>query len=192
MGKSKALPEINASSMADIAFLLLIFFLVTVTMDVDTGITRKLPPPVVDNETVDFNQRNIFEILVNSQNMLMVEGKAGNLETLKDETKHFFLNPNNEDDLPEKKLEQIDLIGEVYVSKGVVSLKNDRGTSYEMYIKVQNELTRAFQEMRDELSVEKFGTKFNNLTDLAKQEAVQAVIPMAISEAEPEDIGKTK
>jgi biopolymer transport protein ExbD len=192
MGKSKELPEINASSMADIAFLLLIFFLVTVTMDVDTGITRKLPPPVEDNSTVDFNQRNIFEILVNSQNMLMVEGKAGNLESLKDETKHFFLNPNNEEDLPEKKLEQIDLMGDVYVSKGVVSLKNDRGTSYEMYIKVQNELTRAFQEMRDELSMEKFGTKFNNLTDPAKQEAVQAVIPMAISEAEPEDIGKTK
>jgi biopolymer transport protein ExbD len=192
MGKSKALPEINASSMADIAFLLLIFFLVTVTMDVDTGITRKLPPPVEDNSTVDFNQRNIFEILVNSQNMLLVEGKPGNLETLKDETKHFFLNPNNEADLPEKKLEQIDLIGDVYVSKGVVSLKNDRGTSYEMYIKVQNELTRAFQEMRDELAVEKFGTKFNNLTDPAKQEAVQAVIPMAISEAEPEDVGKTK
>lgn len=192
MGKKKALPEINASSMADIAFLLLIFFLVTVTMDVDTGITRKLPPPVEDNSTVDFNQRNIFEILVNSQNMLLVEGKPGNLETLKDETKHFFLNPNNEADLPEKKLEQIDLIGDVYVSKGVVSLKNDRGTSYEMYIKVQNELTRAFQEMRDELSVERFGTKFNNLTDPAKQEAVQAVIPMAISEAEPEDVGKTK
>jgi len=192
MGKKKALPEINASSMADIAFLLLIFFLVTVTMDVDTGITRKLPPPVEDNSTVDFNQRNIFEILVNSQNMLLVEGKPGNLETLKDETKHFFLNPNNEADLPEKKLEQIDLIGDVYVSKGVVSLKNDRGTSYEMYIKVQNELTRAFQEMRDELAIEKFGTKFNNLTDPAKQEAVQAVIPIAISEAEPEDIGKTK
>jgi len=190
MGKSKELPEINASSMADIAFLLLIFFLVTVTMDVDTGITRKLPPPVEDNSTVDFNQRNIFEILVNSQNMLLVEGKPGNLETLKDETKHFFLNPNNEADLPEKKLEQIDLIGDVYVSKGVVSLKNDRGTSYEMYIKVQNELTRAFQEMRDELAIEKFGTKFSNLTDPAKQEAVQAVIPIAISEAEPEDIGK--
>jgi biopolymer transport protein ExbD len=192
MGKKKALPEINASSMADIAFLLLIFFLVTVTMDVDTGITRKLPPPVEDNSTVDFNQRNIFEILVNSQNMLLVEGKPGNLETLKDETKHFFLNPNDEADLPEKKLEQIDLMGDVYVSKGVVSLKNDRGTSYEMYIKVQNELTRAFQEMRDELSIDKFGTKFTNLTDPAKQEAVQAVIPIAISEAEPEDIGKTK
>ncbi len=192
MRKQRGIPEINAGSMADIAFLLLIFFLVTVTMDVDTGITRKLPPPVEDDTKVDFNQRNIFEVLVNSANMLRVEGKEGNLATLKDETKNFFLNPTNDINLPEKKLEQIDQIGEVYVSKGVVSLKNDRGTSYEMYIKVQNELTRAFQEMRDELSVEKFGVKFGDLKDPAKQEAVQAVIPIAISEAEPEDVGINK
>jgi hypothetical protein len=74
----------------------------------------------------------------------------------------------------------------------VISLKNDRGTSYEMYIKVQNELTKAFQEMRDELAVEEFGVRYDKLVDPQKQEAVQAVIPMAISEAEPEDIGKTK
>ena len=124
--------------------------------------------------------------------MLMVEGKEGNLATLKDETKEFFLNPSNDPNLPEKKLERVDLLGDVYVSKGVISLKNDRGTSYEMYIKVQNELTKAFQEMRDELSVEEFGVKYDKLVDPQKQEAVQAVIPMAISEAEPEDIGKTK
>lgn len=185
-------PEINAGSMADIAFLLLIFFLVTVTMDVDTGITRKLPPPVENEEDIEIRQRNIFEILVNSANMLLVEGKEGNLSTLKDETKDFFLNPTNNENMAEKELKQIPLVGEVYVSKGVVSLKNDRGTSYEMYIKVQNELTRAFQEMRDELSVDKFGVKYDKLIDPAKQEAIQAVIPMAISEAEPEDIGKTK
>jgi biopolymer transport protein ExbD len=191
MRKKNKVPEINAASMADIAFLLLIFFLVTVTMDVDTGITRKLPPPVEDNSTVDFNQRNIFEILVNSQNMLLVEGKEGNLLTLKEETKEFFLNTNNDPNLPEKKLEHVDLIGDVYISKGVISLKNDRGTSYEIYIKVQNELTRAFQEMRDELSIQQFGTKFSNLNE-QKQDAIQAVIPMAISEAEPEDVGGIK
>jgi biopolymer transport protein ExbD len=188
MRNKKEIPEINAGSMADIAFLLLIFFLVTVTMDVDTGITRKLPPPVETDTEINFNQRNIFEVLVNSANMLLVEGKPGNLQTLKEDTKTFFLNPNNDPNLPEKKLEQINLMGDVYVSKGVISLKNDRGTSYEMYIKVQNELTRAFQEMRDELSVERFGTKYDKLS-AEKQEAVQSVIPMAISEAEPENVG---
>ena len=123
--------------------------------------------------------------------MLLVEGKEGNLVTLKEETKNFFLNPGNDPNLPEKKLERVDLIGDVYVSKGVISLKNDRGTSYEMYIKVQNELTRAFQEMRDELSIQQFGTKYTNLAE-AKQEAIQTVIPMAISEAEPEDVGGNK
>ncbi len=192
MRKKKEIPEINAGSMADIAFLLLIFFLVTVTMDVDTGITRKLPPPVENEQDIDINQRNIFEVLINSANMLLVEGKPGNIATLKEDAKTFFLNPNNDPNLPEKKLENVDLIGEVYISKGVISLKNDRGTSYEMYIRVQNELTKAFQEMRDEFSVEKFGVKYDKLTDTEKQEAIQAVIPMAISEAEPEDIGGTK
>jgi biopolymer transport protein ExbD len=192
MRKKREVPEINAGSMADIAFLLLIFFLVTVTMDVDTGITRKLPPPVEDDTKVDFNERNIFEVLINSANMLLVEGKRGDLATLKDEAKHFFQNPANDPNLPEKKLEQIDLLGDVYISRGVISLKNDRGTSYEMYIRVQNELTRAFQELRDELSVEKFGTKFNNLIDERKIDAIQTAIPMAISEAEPEDVGITK
>ncbi len=178
--------------MADIAFLLLIFFLVTVTMDVDTGITRKLPPPVEDDTQMDIKERNIFEVLINSANMLLVEGKEGNLATLKEETKNFFMNPTDDPNLPEKKLETIDLLGQVYVSRGVVSLKNDRGTSYEMYIRIQNELTRAFQELRDELSVEKFGVKYEDLVDPAKQEAIQAVVPIAISEAEPEDIGGTK
>jgi hypothetical protein len=147
---------------------------------------------VESNENIDINQRNIFEILVNSTNMLLVEGKEGHLATLKEETKEFFLNPNNDPNLPEKKLERVELLGDVFISKGVVSLKNDRGTSYDMYIKVQNELTRAFQEMRDELSVEKFGVKYDKLVDPAKQEAIQTVIPMAISEAEPEDVGGTK
>jgi biopolymer transport protein ExbD len=192
MRKSREVPEINAGSMADIAFLLLIFFLVTVTMDVDTGITRKLPPPVEDDTKVDQNQRNIFEVLINSANMLLVEGKRGDLTTLKDEAKRFFENSTNDLNLPEKKLENIPLLGDVYVSKGIISLKNDRGTSYEMYIKVQNELTKAFTELRDELSIDKFGTKFSNLVDEQKIDAIQNAIPIAISEAEPEDVGKTQ
>ena len=192
MGSKREIQAINAGSMADIAFLLLIFFLVTTTMDVDTGITRKLPPPVEDDTEMDIKQRNIFEVLVNSADMLLVEGRPGNLETLKDETKEFFLNVTNDPDLPEKKIEYIELLGEMEVSSGVVSLKNDRGTSYEMYIKVQNELTRAFQEMRNEMSLNRFGSRFDDLVDDAKREAIQKAIPMAISEAEPEDIGGTK
>ena len=185
----RTLPEINAGSMADIAFLLLIFFLVTTTMDVDTGITRKLPPPVEDDTDIDVKERNIFKVLVNSADRLLVEGKAGNINTLRSETKEFFMNPLNKEDLPEKNIKQIEFLGEYPVSKGIVSLKNDRGTSYAMYIRVQDELTQAFQEMRDQVSQEYFGVKFDNLIDEAKRDAIQKAIPMAISEAEPEDVG---
>jgi biopolymer transport protein ExbD len=187
---SRSTQEVNAGSMADIAFLLLIFFLVTTTMDVDTGITRKLPQPVEnDEQIVDIKERNIFKVLVNSTDQLLVEGKPGDIRSLKDDTKIFFLNPTNDPDLPEKRLETIELLGEVEISKGVISLKNDRGTSYEMYIKVQNELTKAFKEMRNEMSLFYFGVRFDQLIDPKKIQAIQKAIPIAISEAEPEDIG---
>lgn len=186
---ARSTPEVNAGSMADIAFLLLIFFLVTTTMDVDTGITRKLPPPVEDELDIDIKERNVFKVLVNSSDRLLVEDKPGDIRTLKDQAKEFFMNPTDDEDLPEKKLEVIEHLGEIYVSKGVISLKNDRGTSYNMYIKVQDELTKAFDELRDEMSVRYFGVSFDNLVDDSKREAIQTAIPMAISEAEPENIG---
>ncbi|MCD4744981.1 MAG: biopolymer transporter ExbD [Bacteroidales bacterium] len=187
---SRSLNEINAGSMADIAFLLLIFFLVTTTMDVDTGITRKLPPPLdPEQKPPDVKDRNIFNVLINSRDRLLVEGKPGNIKTLKEETKEFLANPLNKVDLPEKTLKNISLLGDVYVSKGIISLKNDRGTSYNMYIQVQNELATAIRELRDELAVEKFGMKFSKLINEDQTKAIKKAIPVAISEAEPEDIG---
>lgn len=175
--------------MADIAFLLLIFFLVTTTMDIDTGITRKLPPPVEDDTEIDIKERNIFKVLVSSSDRLMVEGEVADIRNLRDEVKNFMTNPGNRDDLPEKEMRLIENLGEVEVSRGVVSLKNDRGTSYEMYIKVQNELTAAFRELRDDMSLRIYGVKFDNLVNEDYRKAIQTAIPMAISEAEPENIG---
>jgi biopolymer transport protein ExbD len=184
-------PEINAGSMADIAFLLLIFFLVTTTMDVDTGIGRKLPPPLTgDEEPPDINERNIFTVLVNSRDRLLVEKKPGDITQLRAMAKEFLANPQNREDLPEKTLKNIPPLGNVMVSKGVISLKNDRGTSYKMYIAVQNELTAAINELRDELSMEKFGRKYGELLNEDQANAIQKAIPIAISEAEPEDIGE--
>ena len=186
---SREAPEINAGSMADIAFLLLIFFLVTTTMDVDTGITRKLPPPVEDDTEIDVKDRNIFKVLISNSDRLMVEGNVADISTLKDDVKVFMTNPGNLEDLPEKELRLIENLGEIEVSKGVVSLKNDRGTSYEMYIKVQNELATAFAELRDDVSQQFYGVKFTNLINEDHRKAVQQAVPMAISEAEPENIG---
>lgn len=182
--------EINAGSMADIAFLLLIFFLVTTTMDVDTGISRRLPPPLDPNiKPPDINQRNIFTVLVNSRDRLLVKGEPGDIRTLRERTKEFMSNPQGREDLPEIKMEDIPPLGMVRVSKGIISLKNDRGTSYQMYIAVQNELAAAINELRDELAMEKFGRKYSELIREDRIKAIQQAIPVPISEAEPEDIG---
>lgn len=186
---ARKVPEINAGSMADIAFLLLIFFLVTTKMDADSGITRRLPPPLTVIDSVKIIDRNIFVVLVNSADQLRVENKPGSIGTLRAEAKKF-LKPRayNDPRFPECKLEKIDFLGEVWKSKGVISLQNDRGTSYDMYIQVQNELAAAVRELRDELSKDKFGMKFSKLNkELAK--AIQQAIPVSISEAEPKDIG---
>ncbi len=182
--------EINAGSMADIAFLLLIFFLVATTMNVDTGISRKLPPmpdPTVDPPKV--KERNIFVVLVNKNDQLLVEGKPGDINTLREEAKIFLSNPTNDINLPEKEMIQVEGLGEAWISKGVISLQNDRGTSYDMYIQVQNELTAAVRELRDELSINKFGVKFSDLEEEDLRKAIQKAIPVAISEAEPKDVG---
>jgi biopolymer transport protein ExbD len=188
----KAAPEINAGSMADIAFLLLIFFLVTTTMDVDTGIMRKLPPPVPKDEEQpqDVKTRNVLKILLNSRNDLMVDGKRMDISLLKDKTKDFMaIHPDNPD-YPEVTTRFIEELGkDVPASKGVISLKNDRGTSYDMYIQVQNELARAFNEMKDEKSVELFGLKYVALLDKNEIKAINKIVPVRVSEAEPEDIG---
>ncbi len=186
----RATPEINAGSMADIAFLLLIFFLVTTTMDVDSGITRRLPPPVETPEDIKIKERNVLNVLVNKNDRLLVDGKPGDLRTLKDVAKRF-MTPVFPDDpkFPETELVNVPMLGDVHISKGVISLKNDRGTSYDMYIRVQNELARAFYELRDELSARRFGLKYSALTDEEQIKAINEAVPMRISEAEPENIG---
>lgn len=183
--------EINAGSMADIAFLLLIFFLVTTTMDVDSGLLTKLPPPI-DPEVPKpppIKERNVFIVLVNRNDQLLVEGEIGDIKTLRDKTKLFISNPSNNLNLSAKKSpEYIDLIGTYQISKGVISLQNDRGTSYDMYIQVQNELAAAYRELRDDLAMQKFAKKYKELSKLQKK-AIRKAIPKMVSEAEPKNVG---
>ncbi len=182
------IPEINAGSMADIAFLLLIFFLVSTTMNVDSGIQRILPPlsDAEQQQDAEVNERNIMMVMVNQRNDLLINMKEQiPLSELTARAKEFIMNPTNSSDLPEKDIVNIELIGDFPVSKGVISLQNQRPTSYEMYIKVQNELTRAFNEVKNDLSIEKFGVAFEDLKDEAQKDAINKAIPLRISEAEP-------
>lgn len=190
---AKKTPEIPSASMADIAFMLLIFFLVTTTMDTDSGITRMLPPPVppdqIDNDDIKIKERNVFVVLINKNDQLLVEGQPMQIDELKEKAKEFIENPEDDINLPEKEDPiEIPLIGNVRVSKQVISLQNDRGTSYGMYIQAQNELAKAYNELRDELALRKFGKKFDDL-DEEKQGAVKDVYPQRISEAEPKNYG---
>ena len=187
---SNKTPEVNASSMADIAFLLLIFFLVTTTMDVDTGIGRILPPPADPSvKPPDFKTRNVMNVLVNKSDRLLINGHPGNITTLKEEVKEFITPhvPNNAD-FPEVYEDNIALLGTVYRSRALISLKNSRGTSYKMYIAVQDKLAQAFIELRDELSMKKFARHYDDLDEDSKK-AINKAIPARVSEAEPDNIG---
>ncbi|MDZ7742240.1 MAG: biopolymer transporter ExbD [Bacteroidota bacterium] len=187
---ARKVPEVNAGSMADIAFLLLIFFLVTTTMDVDTGIIRVLPPPLnTDEPPPKVKDRNIMKVLVNSRNRLLINGEPGNINNLKEKVKDFMsIHPDNPE-YPETKIESIELIGDVPTTRGIISLKNDRGTSYEMYINVQDQLAAAFHDLRDDLAMDKFGRKYDDLALDDQKKAIEKAIPIRISEAEPEDVG---
>ena len=178
----RGLPEINAGSMADIAFLLLIFFLVTTTMDVDSGISRKLPPMPEENvEIPEIHKRNIFVVLINKNNKILagigsptniieINGD-GSISSLKDDVKTFITNNGGEPNSSESP------------DKAVVSLQNQEGTSYKTYIQVQNELTKAYNELRDEKSNVDYGKDFNRL-DNEEQKKIKDFYPMKVSEAE--------
>ena len=188
--------DINSSSMADIAFLLLIFFLVTTTMDVDTGMKRTLPPwidPTEQQNDVDVNERNVLKVNVSRSGAIMVgtdEYRASDLRRsgehsrLSREVYFFLVNP----DRSNKKATTID--GGTYdISEGLVSLKADDETEYKVYLKVQDELTHAYNLYRDDISRLVYGVKYSELGDIEAGH-IRKAVPMRISEAEPNDQSK--
>lgn len=189
----RATPEVNAGSMADIAFLLLIFFLVTTTMNTDTGLQRRLPPWTQETNAQDqeVNKRNVFQVLVNGRDWLMVDGQRMDVTQLREKVIEFVENPQNNPNLSEQVAKNIPLLGNVRVSKGVISLQNDRGTSYKMYMMVQNEIVAAYNLLRDKASQERFGKKYDLLSN-EEQEAIKKMYPQQISEANPRNAAGVK
>ena len=170
--------EINAGSMADIAFLLLIFFLVTTTIAEDKGVLVKLPPWSNEPpENLKMNTRNVYSVLVNADNQLLVRGQPMRVEDLKDNTKLFISNPRKEEDKAENP------------KKAIISLKNDRGTKYRTFLTVYNELKAAYRELRDEEAAKRYGKKYENLSK-DQRAAIRSEIPLVISEAEPTNFGE--
>ena len=193
MAKKKT-PAINSSSTADIAFLLLCYFLMTTTMGSQTGLSRRLPPMPEKDQKVDdqkVNRRNIIIVKINSADRLLAGSEPIDVSQLKDKIREFLTNPMNDPNLPEKEEIEIEGYGKCPVSKGVISLQNDRGTSYHAYIAVQNELVKAINELRDEFARKNYGKSFIQLPE-DKQDIVKKAIPQNISEAEPKDVAKRR
>ena len=165
--KKRAVPGINSSSTADIAFMLLIFFLITTSMDTDRGLARRLPPPPEQNQKDDNilkKERNVLQVRLNKDDQLMCGKEYIDIKQLREKAKEFIANPYDDENLPEKHKKNIPLLGDCMVTEQhVISVQNDVGTSYQAYINVQNELVAAYNELRDELGKAKFGKAYNCL-----------------------------
>ncbi len=203
----RATPEVNAGSMADIAFLLLIFFLVTTTIEKDKGIARQLPPKedVVDPPKI--KEKNLFIVNVNRSDQLLVEEKLMELKDLRQAAIAFLDNGGAPSGSPEycnyckgkRNPESSD-----NPEKAVISVQNDRLTSYKMYIAVQNELVAAYNTLRDRESERLYGWKFTEVSKAIdegnfkgslestqeKLENIQKLFPLKLSEAEPKKSGQ--
>lgn len=199
----RATPEVNAGSMADIAFLLLIFFLVTTTIEKDKGIARQLPPDQPEN--VDpplFKEKNIFIVNVNKDNQLLVESELMDLKDLRQEAIAFL--DNGGDGTCTYCKGKRDPASSDNPNKAVISVQNDRNTDYKTYIAVQNELVAAYNFLRDRESQRLFGWKYtevkkaldegdykgNEDAAMDKIKQIQDMVPLKLSEAEPKKSGK--
>lgn len=160
----RAAPEVNAGSMADIAFLLLIFFLVTTTIETDSGISRKLPPIEPNDDQVIIKQKNIFTVLLNGKDQLLVEDELMELKDLRKAAVEFLDNggiPRGQEGYCDYCHGKRDPSSSDNPDKAIISLKNERETSYKMYISVQNELVAAYNELRNRRAMELTNGKKN-------------------------------
>ena len=204
----RATPEVNAGSMADIAFLLLIFFLVTTTIEKDKGIARQLPPKQEDiPEDVIIKDKNLFIVNVNKDDQLLVEEELMELKDLRQAAIDFIDNGGAPAGTPEycdycKGLRSAESSDNP--EKAVISVQNDRLTSYKMYIAVQNELVAAYNFLRDREAERLYGWKFTDVKKAIdegnfngdiesteeKLQTIQQMIPLKLSEAEPKKRGQ--
>jgi len=194
MANIKKTPGINAASMADISFILFIFFLLVTAMGTDYGLIRQLPPMAeTPTDAAQINKRNVFVVAINQQNNVLVRNEYKDVSELRTMAKEFFNINNVGEEYPEKETKEFPLVGAVNINRtAVVSLQNDRSTSYKVYIQAQNELAAAIHELRDEFCMQKFGKKYDDCNQDQQDVVGKEIYPMAISEAEPKDISKTK
>ncbi|WP_035335831.1 biopolymer transporter ExbD [Dokdonia sp. PRO95] len=197
-------PEINAGSMADIAFLLLIFFLVTTTIEKDRGLVRALPPEQPENvEPPIIKEKNLFVVIVNKNDELLVEDKPMEIKDLQEAAIAFLDNggvPKGQEGYCDYCQGERDPSSSDFPDKAIVTVKNDRETSYDTYITVQNELVGAYNSLRDRESQRLYGWKFtevkkaidegvykgNEESAKEKLDVIKKMYPQKLSEIDPQ------
>ena len=181
----RRVPEINSSSTADIAFLLLIFFLMTTSMDTDMGLPRRLSEWAADGrkpETVEVRERNVLSVRLDADDRLWCDERLVGLAELHAVAREFVGNPEGREDLPERVAMEVPGLGTVEVTKNhVILLSCHREATYKAYVALQDELAGVYEELRNELSRRRWGQDYADLAP-ARRQAVRMVYPQRVSE----------
>lgn len=169
--RTTSTPSVNAGSMADIAFLLLIFFLVATTIGRDKGIDVVLPP-VYDGEPGRVTDRDVLSLLVNADDMMMIEGVASTKADLETQLITFITNPEQSQSLPSRP------------DRAIISIRHHEETSYEAYLDIYSMIKQAYQQLREDEALSRYGLTFD-LCSVEQRNAIRKLYPLRISEAEP-------
>lgn len=183
----RKIPGLNMTSTADISFMLLIFFLVTSSMDTDKGLARQLPPAQQEEREVEqkVKERNVMELRIDANDLLTCNGEPIQHDELTERIKVFVANRADDPTLPEKSVRDVNFFGRCSVSdRHILSVQVDRQTSYDAYFQLQNSIVSAYRQLRNELAVSKFGRTYNRCTQ-TQREAIGMVYPQRISEESP-------
>lgn len=190
----RQVPSLNTTSTADISFMLLIFFLVTTSMDTDRGLMRLLPPPpkTEQQQETKVKERNVLNVSIDDSDRLFCNGQPVTPAELRRRVIAFVENADGDAALPEKHPVDIPLLGRcMTTAKHVISVQTDRNTSYDAYFQLQNTLVLAYTQLRNALAQQRFGRPYRLCTP-EQREAVGRYYPMRISEAEPTTAAATE
>ena len=184
---TRQVPQLNTTSTADISFMLLIFFLVTSSMDTDKGLPRQLPPPQDETQEQELRvkERNVLEVALDAADRLTVGGEAATTEELRRRVAEFVANTADDPSLPELSMREVNYFGRCRVSdRHVISIQTDAHTSYDAYFQMQNAIVAAYSQLRNQLALQHFRRSYARCSP-DERAAINMVYPQRISEAAP-------
>ena len=188
----RKIPELNTTSTADISFMLLIFFLVTSSMDTDKGLPRQLPPAPdeTQQQEVEVKKRNVMSIRLDADNRLTCNDEAVDAKQLTKRVAEFVSNPADDPLLPEKSMRELHLVGRHWVSdRHVLSVQVNRHSDYAAYFALQHAIVEAYGQLRNQMSMELFGHRYAECVP-DERDVIMLIYPQRISEEQPAEEGE--